>query len=189
MLYVTYGPYSVETISGTKGTNLNFSKSALVRFWDNVENDAQSDLRFALGVYIYASAEKFNFSPWYVGQSKTGFEREVFTPSNKTKYHDAYNHHMPSEDAVIFLIVKITPKWKKPAKSLATVEANFVEHEVIRLALAANPKLINSSNTRFFRKWEIRGIMNTEGHIKELDQNTKRLRKCLNLTGNPPMFK
>ena len=189
MLYVTYGPYSVETKSGTKGTSLNLTKDALDQFWEKVKSVSQIDLRSALGVYIFASNEKYNFLPWYVGQSKTGFEGEVFSLSNRVKYHEAYNHHMSTEKAVIFLIVRVTPKTRRLVKSLAPVEANFVEHEIIRLALAANPKLINSSNTAFFRKWEIRGIMNTDGEIKNLDPSTKRLRKCLSLKGNPLMFK
>ena len=190
MLYVTYGPYNLQTKEGRNGTTLDLNTRALAVFWDHIEQSSKRDLRNARGVYIFSSKENYNYSPWYVGQSKKGFEGEVFNVSNKNKYQTAYSHDMDSEQAVMFFVAKVTPKTGKLAKSLPIAEANFVEHEIMRHALAANPQLKNSSNTGFFRNWEIRGIINTEEEdMKELDSPTKRLRNCLNIRGNPHVFK
>ena len=189
MLYVTYGPYDLETRQGRKGTTLDLSSAALGKFWDNAERISQKELRRALGVYVFAGKRRYNFVPWYVGQSKKGFEGEVFNTSNKNKYQTAYSHEMVAHQAVMFLLAKLTPKTENLARSLEEKEANFVEHEIIRRALAANPNLINSSNTGFFRRWEIRGLINTVGNSKEFDIETRRLRKCLNVKGEPDIYK
>ena len=189
MLYVTFGPFDLETRRGRKGVTLDLRGNALARFWNNVEETSQIDLREALGVYVFAGKRSYQYVPWYVGQSKMGFEGEVFNTSNKNKYQTAYSHEMIADQAVIFLITKLTPKQHRLAKTLPDEEANFVEHEIMRRALATNPGLINSSNTAFFRKWEIRGLINTVGDIKELDIGTKRLRNCLGITGEPDVYK
>lgn len=189
MLYLTFGPFDLEARQGRKGTTLDLSSSALATFWDNAEEISQRNLRNALGVYVFAGKRKNNYVPWYVGQSKKGFEGEVFNTSNKNKYQTAYSHEMVADQAVIFLITKITPKTGNLAKSLEEKEANFVEHEVMRRALAANPDLVNSSNTGFFRRWEIRGLINTAGDVKKFDLETKRLRNCLSIRGEPDVYK
>ena len=189
MLYVTYGPFDLETRQGLKGTTLDLGNNALKRFWDYVEEDSQRDLRKALGVYVFAGSVRYNYVPWYVGQSKKGFAQEVFNTDNKNKYQTAYSHEMTADQAVVFLITKVTPKTGNIAKSLPEKEANFVEQEIMGRALAANPRLINSSNTGFRKRWEIRGIINTVGNTKELDIATKRLRKCLRMKGDVVVFK
>ena len=189
MLYLTFGPYDLETRQGRKGTTLDLSSTALGRFWDNVEKISERDLRKALGVYVFAGKRSHNYMPWYVGQSKKGFEGEVFNTSNKNKYQTAYSHEMVAEQAVVFLTTKLTPRTENLAKSLEEKEANFVEHEIMRRALAANPDLINSSNTGFFRRLEIRGLINTVGDMKEFDRETKRLRNCLGIRGKPDVYK
>ena len=189
MLYLTFGPFDLELRNGRKGTTLDLSSDALRRFWDRVEEQAERDLRSALGVYVFAGKRSHNYVPWYVGQSKTGFEDEVFNTSNKNKYQTAYSHEMLADHAVIFLLAKVTPKRNSLAKSLEEKEVNFVEQEIIRRALAANRKLINSDNTGFFRKWEVRGLINSVGDVKEFDRPTKRLRNCLNVRGNADVFR
>ena len=189
MLYVTYGPIDLETRQGPKGTTLDLGKDALKRFWENAQKHAQKNLRSALGVYVFSGSVPNSYVPWYVGQSKKGFAQEVFNTSNKNKYQSAYSHEMTADKAVVFLITKITPKTGNIAKSLPETEANFVEQEIMGRALAANPRLINSSNTKFRKKGEIRGIINTVGRTKELDIATKRLRNCLNMTGDVIVFK
>jgi len=187
MLYLTFGPFDLETRRGRKGVTLDLGRDTLRRFWDSVEKETQRDLRKALGVYVFGGSIPYNYVPWYVGQAKKGFEGEVFNTSNKNKYQTAYSHEMVAEQAVIFLIAKITPKHQRLAKTLPEVEANFVEQEIMRRALAVNRKLINSSGTGHFRKWEIRGLINTVDDV-ELDQSTKRLRKCLNITGKVDVY-
>ena len=189
MLYVTYGPFDLETRQGPKGTTLDFDKNTLKRFWDNVETHTQKDLRTALGVYVFASSAHHNYVPWYVGQSKKGFAQEIFNASNKNKYHTAYNHEMTADQAVIFLITKVRPIRGSLATSLSEKEAGFVEQEIMGRALAANPRLINSSNTRYRKSREIRGIINTTGSTRNLDIATKRLRNCLKMTGDVIVFK
>ena len=189
MLYVTYGPFDLETRQGSKATTLDLERSALNKFWENAEKQTQQDLRTALGVYVFAGRVRYNYVPWYVGQAKKGFAQEVFNISNKNKYQTAYCHEMVADKAVVFLIAKVTPRTENLAKSLPAKEANFVEQEIMGRALAANPRLINSSNTGFRKRWEIRGIINTVGSTKELDTATKNLRKCLNMTGDVDVFK
>ena len=183
MLYLTFGPYDLETRQGRKGITLDLRNDALGRFWDRVEKEAQRDLRRALGVYVFAGSVRYNFVPWYVGQSKAGFEGEVFNASNKDKYQTAYSHDMVADQAVIFLIAKVTPKTGNLAKSLRLAEANFVEQTIIRAALSANPKLVNNKNTRLLREMEIRGVINSTIDINDLDEASKRLRKLLGIRG------
>lgn len=96
---------------------------------------------------------------------------------------------MIADQSVIFLITKLTPKQERQAKTLSDEEANFVEREIMRCALAANPILTNISNTAFFRKCEIRGFINTVGDIEEFDIDTIKLTNCLGITEEPDVYK
>ena len=85
--YLPFGPYRLVTKTGLNGKTLNLDKVAKNEFWDRVVKEAgQPTMPEARGVYVFAEKVKYNFRPWYVGQSKTGFKKEVFTHRNRDIY-------------------------------------------------------------------------------------------------------
>lgn len=182
MPYLTFGPYDLDTIEGHRGKTLDLGSVALKRFWARVEQDTSLRLQNACGIYVFGHSGSHNITPWYVGQSKRGFEGEAFNPSNINKYQHAYSHHIESGEAVMFLIPKLTST-QRLAKAIRLDEADFVEQTIIRHALRANDKLINNKNTRLLRSIEIQGILNSSIDIGELNLANKRFRRMLSLKG------
>ncbi len=185
MLYITFGPYKIETKKGNKGITLNLDNDAKRQFWNEAENASGKVLREARGIYVFAEHIKFTYKPWYVGQAKEGFAQEVFNSNNTKNFQNAYAHEMAGEQAVIFLLARVYSNGKTLARSLKEREADFVEQEIIGHALRANGNLINTKNTKLLRDTEIRGVLNSGDHV-EFDQSTKRLRRMLSLTGTVP---
>ncbi len=193
MLYKAFGPYELETKKGVNGIALDIDKKggAQKRFWeemDKKEGNCGKSLREGRGVYVFAEKLKFNYTPWYVGQSKKGFAKEVFSNKNIKDYNDAYIHKFQKgSSAVIFLVVKMTRSEKLCVAKILQREADFVERLILGHAIHANRNLINVSGMRFLRNMEIRGILNThEDDAKDFTAATKSLRRCLNIKGRVP---
>ena len=185
MLYITFGPYKIETKTGNKGTTLNLDSHAKKVFWDRVEIATGKLLREARGIYVFAEQIKFTYKPWYVGQAKEGFAQEVFNSNNTKNFQNAYAHEMTGDHAVVFLLARMHSNGETLARSLNVREADFVEQEIIGHALRANGSLINTKNTKVLKTTEIRGVLNSSDEV-EFDQSTKRLRRMLGLRGVVP---
>lgn len=156
--YYTLGPFTVPRKGGTGGKKvLDASKVAINTFWEDIEQTV-SGLSMACGCYIFAMKAGRGITPWYVGQSKTGFKNECFAATKINHYHDVINSTVKGTP-VLILLTRYT-QGNKIAKTVTWDEANFVEQYIIGLALGKNPNLRNVKNTKFSRTLQIPGILN-----------------------------
>ena len=156
--YYTFGPFTVPRKGGAgRKKVLDSSREAINRFWEGVE-DTIPRLSTACGCYIFAMRAGKGITPWYVGQSKTGFKKECFSPTKIIYYHDVIND-ISKGTPVLILLARHT-QGNKISGSVAENEANFVEQYIIGLALGKNPNLRNIKNTKFLRRLQIPGALN-----------------------------
>jgi len=165
---------------------LDLRADARSLFWDAIDQqevELNQSLRQALGVYVFSERVPYSHVPWYVGQSGTGFQNEVFSGRNCGIFHHIFQHDFTErrlDNAVIFLLARVTPTGRL-SMAFRPREFNFVEQEVIRHALRANGQLKNSAGAGLLRDIRIEGIINTQGEEKSMA--TRRLRKALGLSG------
>lgn len=157
--YHTFGPFAVPRKRGAEGKKvLDRSKEAINNFWEDVEENTPG-LSTACGCYIFGVKAGKGVTPWYVGQSKTGFKNECFTTTKVNHYHDVINDISKGTPALI-LLARYT-KGNKIAKTLSHNEADFVEQYMIGLALGKNSNLRNIKNTKLSRTLLIPGLLNS----------------------------
>ena len=156
--YYTFGPFKIRRKDGAKQKKvLDGSTAAINKFWKEVEETAPG-LSMARGCYVFGVRASKGVTPWYVGQSTTGFMNECFQPSKMNHYHDVINDTNRGTPCLI-LLARYT-KGNNISRSLSHDEANFVEQYTIGLALRKNPSLRNIKNTKFLRTLQIPGALN-----------------------------
>ena len=156
--YYTFGPFPVPRKGGAGGKKvLDGSKAAINRFWEGVEQTV-SGLSAARGCYIFGVNAGRGVTPWYVGQSKTGFKNECFKDAKINHYHDVIND-ISKGTPVLILLARYT-QGNKVSKTIDPHEVDFVEQYMIGLALNKNANLRNVKNTKFLRTLQIPGVLN-----------------------------
>ena len=157
--YDIYGEFEVPRKKAAHGKRvLDNSKEALNDFWTNVESVVPG-LSTARGCYIFSIRAGKGFKPWYVGQSKTGFLNECFTPHKVNHYHDVIND-ITSGTPVLVFVSRLTSGGNF-SKKYATGELAFIEKQLISIALSKNTELKNIKNTKFPKSLQIPGILNS----------------------------
>jgi len=159
MKYEIYGEYELpRRRSGRGHWILDFSNDAQERFWEEVDEDKEG-LWNGRGCYIFAIRAGGGIKPWYIGQSKNAFYKEVFAPHKKVKYNEVCNDLRGTP--ALLLVARLNPRGDKLSNSrLADGEADFLEQLIIGLALKSNTELLNKSKTKMFREMEIPGVLN-----------------------------
>ena len=160
MNYETYGPFEIPLKDAKKGKVkvLDFTKGALREFWSRVDEQL-SGLSDAVGCYIFATRHNRGDTPWYVGQTKNSFKNECFQSHKQNLYNDVFID-IARGTPVMILVARCTAKGRKPAKSVSSQEADYVEQLLISKALLKNSKLANIKNTRFFKELVLPGVQN-----------------------------
>ena len=164
MNYDIYGPYALPKKNAAKGRVLDLSAKRLRLFWEDIEEDQGIDVREGRGCYLFAHRAGGGFKPWYVGQSKGPFAKEVFSAKNKGHYRDVYSD-LGAATPVIFLIARLTNGGDLSKRSLSSKEVDFIEQKLMGLALARNPGLINVANMKHHKRLVIPGIHNHSGSL------------------------
>ena len=156
--YYTFGPFTVprKIVKGNRRV-LDDSKGAKNAFWKNVDQN-EPGLATARGCYIFGVRTSNGIIPWYVGQSKTGFKKECFTPQKVNHYHNVVNDTKKGTP-ILILLARYT-SGNRMSKTISLDEANFVEKYIISLSLERNSSLRNTNNTRFLRNLQIPGALN-----------------------------
>ena len=172
MNYEIYGPYALPKKNAAKGRVLDLSAKRLRLFWEAIEEDEGFDLRGGRGCYLFAHQAGGGFKPWYVGQSKGPFEREIFSHKNKGHYSEVYSD-LGAATPVIFLVARLTTGGDLSKRSLSPKEVGFIEQKLIGLALAKNPDLINVANTRHHKGLVIPGVHNHSGSLSPAARNLR----------------
>ena len=162
LIYESFGPHCIpRKRSGNGELVLDFSPQAITSFWTNVE-EARAKLSTAIGCYIFAVRAPRSTIPWYIGQSKTGFRSECFQPQKQIHYYAVMNE-MKTGIPLLFFVAKLSnPRPElRFASSLPAEEANFVERQLISIALLTNSNLRNVKGTKYPRNVKIPGILNS----------------------------
>ena len=87
----------------------------------------------ARGCYIFGVKAGRGITPWYVGQSKTGFKNECFATTKINHYHDVIN--VTSRGTPVLILLARYTQGNNIARTVAQDEANFIEQYMIGLAL------------------------------------------------------
>ena len=156
--YEVFGPFELHRKSTKAGTRLDLSNQALAAFWERAES-VRSGLAFGAGCYLFAVRAARGIRPWYAGQSKGAFEKEVFAHHKREVYREVMGDSAKGTP-VLFLIARLTDKGKL-SKSVPKDEADFVERQLIRVAWNANAQLKNIANTRFLETLQVPGVLNS----------------------------
>lgn len=177
MTYI-YEPFGEFELPRTRSLSLIDDVALSEVFWPNLSREHQG-LAEASGCYILGIRHSTGIKPWYVGKAngKDGFYQEVLNDRNTRKFN-AQIDRQRSGTPVLFLLARMTPKGKF-RNDRGERDLKWLEDELIRLALVANPELINSKSTDMPKRVVLPGVINSpKGRYSK---TTKRLRRCLNL--------
>ena len=166
MKYDVFGPFKVPRKDG----GLVANAKALGRFWNEEVEEDEPGLSTASGCYIFG----IGATPWYVGQAKNTFKGECFKPDKLNHYDGilAVRQGRP----ILHLLARKTPTGSFKRR-LRKSEADSLETLLIYKCLCANPDLLNTSRTSFFKKAKIPGLLNKEAR----SSSEKFLKRLLNL--------
>jgi len=170
MKFRVYGPYTVgrENKVITEETSNNY--------FSCVEASGE-DWRIACGCYILATATSGGgWTPWYVGMTETKQLHKASLKDRNIKKFNTTLIKIASAKAKVFLLPKMTPSggFSKNKEGIAELEKML-----IGLAFQYNPDLLNTSETKYWKKTELEGVMNpSPGRATD---NAVRLRETLGL--------
>lgn len=154
MNFGVYGGYEMPRINGL----VTKASDRLRDFWDEVDEDLEG-LSGACGCYVFAAQNR----PWYVGKAeKQSFRRECFGHHKITRYNEVLARYQRAAPH-LYLFPRLTSKGnlslpsKKPVGDVAALETFL-----IGLAISRNEDVVNVSGTRFLRRMNVPGIINTQ---------------------------
>lgn len=158
--YETYGPFEVPASQAPNGQRvLDLQARRIRHFWKDVDNRVVG-MSEARGCYIFAIRAGGGITPWYVGQSTTGFKKECFQAQKKVIYQEAYNE-IRKGTPVLVLVARLTAGGKLSKANLDSQEAKFVENWLILRAWTGNSKLKNVSGLGLAKRLRIPGLLNS----------------------------
>ena len=145
--YSVFGPFKVPVNKLPIGRRIG----DIERFWSRSEE--VHALRNRQGVYVFGMRAGRGITPYYVGKTIKGFERECFV------YHklDKYNLALASRAGkpVMFFIARPIKRGKVQNRQIKQIEKFF-----IGLGVAKNPELLNVQGKKQPR-WCIAGVVRT----------------------------
>ena len=158
--YETFGPFEVPKSKAPNGQRTLVLQARRIRnFWMEVDSRVVG-LSEARGCYIFAIRAGKGITPWYVGQSTTGFKNECFQPQKREAYQNAYNE-VRKGTPVLVLVARLTTGGMLSKAILGEQEANFVETQLILRAWSANRRLKNVSGLGLARRLKVPGMLNS----------------------------
>lgn len=174
MNFEVYGPYELKRFGHLHGIITNQSK----RLLKTTLNNEMPGLAAARGCYLFAIQAGLGYTPYYVGQSsRQSLLDEALSTHKLTIYSKVCTntHGTP----VLFFLPKITATGRYSYASTKSKAVTFLERWLIAQALKKNPKLYNTSETKFLRQLHATGIFNaTKG---EATTESRELKKALGL--------
>ena len=144
MKYRNFGPYDLPV---DNDNNLDFSLNARKQFWARVEKRSEHDLQIGRGCYVFAMRAGKGMTPWYVGQSKSGFKGEVFQRT-KQDHYVAVKSSYKKGTAILFLITRFTNGGKIMKGQLPKPEADYIERFFIVQNLRKEPPIDKHSGSK-----------------------------------------
>jgi hypothetical protein len=131
-----YGPFAIE--NRNKVTDKTYQKV----FWsDYVEaKDDHFELSQAKGVYLFSLRHDPNFTPWYVGMTTRGFNKEVFAVRNMLMILDK----LKEEHGILCLHLLARPKGIQRGftKNVSGKELYWIEDFIQQTVSHEKPKAV-----------------------------------------------
>lgn len=178
MDFIVSGPHVIPTKSVAKGVkHLDLSRDSVKAFWEKHEKITEMPIGAACGCYIYAVRAGKGITPWYVGQSKGRFDKEVFSLDKYKKYKEHFET-VGKGTPVLFLIIRQVASERIANVKLSKVDADWIEDYFIRRALDKNPKLLNKMKTKHFTTVKVPGVHNATAKT----DSDKKLAKTLGMS-------
>ena len=152
MEFTTWGPFETST-SGKQ-------------FWAAVDDQCEEynyeryELRNAIGCYVFVTKYGSKYTPWYVGKAggKQGFHQEVLTPHKRGHYKQALEQSKrPSGYLILFPLMTPSGRFSRASESRSSAIENL-ERMLIGMALAKNPTLRNTRDTKMLRSVYVEGV-------------------------------
>jgi hypothetical protein len=140
----------VEIPAQSHGSSKHIRKQDIETFWLTPEAVAVAAKH---GCFVFALRAAKGHTPWYVGQTKVGMEKECFSHRNVGIYNEVLFHGKKGTP-VMFFIVPDGAKIKVPR---ATVDD--IEQFLIQTGVQKNPGISNVKHTKNLADWCIEGVI------------------------------
>lgn len=158
MNFTIHGPFELPRLSNRLVDTATASKK---NFWAAVRERAQG-LPEARGCYVFVIKARNGSLPWYVGlTTKRTFKGEVLGAHQVNHYNHALSQKIGVKPQ-LFLLAKSTPTGRppKPSKNVQR-DIESLETFLVGIALNRNPKLRNSTGTKFLKRVVVPGVINS----------------------------
>ena len=150
--YRIFGPFKLPR---PPGGLFDSDAKAKKEFWQHVDQCADG-LSRACGCYVLSVRKR----AWYVGLTqRNDFAHECFLDHKVTKINKAI--FRGKGDAYLHLLARTTPRGRFAKPSPRHKDIEDLEKMLITLALERNDKLLNKSDTKFYKNTVIPGILNS----------------------------
>lgn len=200
MKYRIFGPFAMRRMRDRtthehdpekSKLSLDFdTKKALNPFWDDIEAQTSCKLHHGRGCYIFVTKSGRGYRPWYVGQSKKGFQGEVFRGHKQRIYNSVVDNpeHRVGKP-YLFLIARLTASGQvRTSGKLHPSEANFIEQLFIIHVYRKNPELKNVMKTKIAKQMHIPGVFVPSGGVFvppgpgiQQDESAAEMRRALGI--------
>ncbi|MDD9810136.1 MAG: hypothetical protein OXU71_00225 [Gammaproteobacteria bacterium] len=168
MKFEICGPFEIPR--GNKGVITDVKQ-----FWKELAEEWGEGLVKAHGAYVFAIKSARGTKPWYVGKAGKTFKQEALNAENIKKYNgklDTVTRGKPW----LFLLPELNDGGGFSRKT-ESAHTKALELMLIERALAANPNLLNSSNTKLLREIEVFGFINSRKPGKP-SEAVQEFKKC-----------
>jgi hypothetical protein len=139
-------------------------RDALDAFWSSAVALDGTELRGAVGCYVFSIESGRGILPWYVGRAtRQPFHRECFAHHKLTHYHETLGLRERGTPRLT-LFAKFTPTGRlaKPSsEESAHRDVAFLEKYLIGLCIRRNPKLRNIRDAAYLRQMKVPGVINS----------------------------
>jgi len=168
VLFRVRGPFTLPFHRAKTGVKRIESKHKQ-EFWAQPK---ASKYKARRGCYIFAVKHGLTYKAGYVGMATERLQGEIFTPHKLNRYNAFLAEHK-NGSPVLFLVVAPTNKGKPPKSKIVAME-----EDLIRLAKAVNPKLVNKIGIKDPR-WGIAGVL--RGGKGKVGSSAKAARQILGI--------
>ena len=174
MHFESYGEFDLDRAF----YELKKGKASRTKFIKELD-EFKEGLSRAIGCYVFCLKHGVKITPWYVGKTTKSFALEALHDRKLDKYGEAIRDNKRHIPCMLFF-PKMTPKDKfSKTENKQNLEIDWLETNLISIALKKNTDLINTSKTRMVRDIYVRGILG----VQQKGQPTDDIKKIKKIFG------
>jgi hypothetical protein len=144
-IFQLHGPFDVPLKQAKKH---HYIPLDCPKFWEQDATHVKGK-----GCYIFGFRAAKGFRPVYVGRTKKGFRKEVFTPHKISQHYAPALADTVKGTPVVFFVVAPSGRGRPNNKMIKDLETFLIQ-----VGVAKNPNLSNIQN-RQEAKWGIKGVI------------------------------